>query len=335
MPVTQAEGQGKAGLSGDERTPATDGDMVLIPGGTFWMGSDNHYPEEAPARRVAVDPFLIDITLVTNKDFARFVQATGYVTFAERVPEPALYPEADPALLKPGSAVFTPPDRPVPPTDPFLWWQYVIGADWHHPTGPGSTIEGLEEHPVVHIAFEDAEAFVRWAGKRLATEAEWECAARGGLDRQAYAWGEELAPDGKMLANYWQGRFPFENLESDGFFRTSPVGSFPANPFGIYDMIGNVWEWTGDWYGQPMPSERPCCVPQNPRGGTEAASHDPNDPGRDFGRKVLKGGSHLCAENYCQRYRPAARYPQTIDSSTSHIGFRCARSIAPEQSREQ
>ena len=339
MPVTQAEGQEATCLNRNEygggHAPVTDGDMVLIPGATFCMGSDDHYPEEAPARRVAVDSFLIDITPVTNRDFARFVEATGYVTFAERALDPALYPEADPSLLEPGSAVFIPTSRPVPPTDPFLWWQYVIGADWRHPTGPGSTIEGLEEHPVVHIAFEDAEAFAAWAGKRLPTEAEWECAARGGLDRLAYAWGDELAPGGKMLANYWQGRFPFENLESDGFFRTSPVRSFPANPFGIYDMIGNVWEWTQDWYSQPTSPERPCCVPQNPRGGSEAASRDPSDPGRNFGRKVLKGGSHLCAENYCRRYRPAARYPQTIDSTTSHIGFRCARTVAPEQSREQ
>jgi formylglycine-generating enzyme required for sulfatase activity len=304
--------------------------MVRIPGTTFWMGSNDHYPEEAPARRVAVDAFLIDIRPVTNSAFARFVSATGHVTVAERAPDPRCYPEADPALLRPGSAVFVPTDRPVPPTDPFLWWRYVVGANWRHPLGPGSTLEGLAEHPVVHVAFEDAQAYAAWAGKRLPTEAEWECAARGGLERAAYAWGCDLAPEGRMLANYWQGQFPHENLQTDGFFRTSPVGAFAPNGFGLYDMIGNVWEWTLDWYAQCAPSQRQCCVPKNPRGGSEAGSRDPNDPGRHFGRKVLKGGSHLCAENYCQRYRPAARYPQTLDSTTSHIGFRCARSVVPD-----
>ncbi len=302
--------------------------MALVPASTFWMGSDRHYPEEAPCRQVAVDAFEIDRTPVTNAAFALFVDATGYVTLAERAPDPQLYPDADPELLRPGSAVFTPPDRPVPTTDPFLWWSYVIGADWRHPLGPASSTRGLEDHPVIHVAFEDAEAYARWAGKRLPTEAEWECAARAGLDRAAFAWGEELAPGGRMLANYWQGRFPHENLELDGYARTSPVGAFPANGFGLYDMIGNVWEWTQDWYALPeQPGGHACCAPRNPRGGSEAASRDPSDPGRDFGRKVLKGGSHLCAETYCQRYRPAARYPQTIDSTTSHIGFRCVRSV--------
>jgi formylglycine-generating enzyme required for sulfatase activity len=292
------------------------------------MGSDDHYPEEAPARRVAIDAFLIDRAPVTNAAFALFVRATAYVTLAERAPDPRDYPEAAPELLKPGSAVFTPPGRPTPAADPFLWWSYVLGADWRRPSGPGSSNAGLDDHPVVHVAFEDAEAYAHWAGKRLPTEAEWECAGRGGLDRAPFAWGEDLAPEGRMLANYWQGRFPHENLETDGFARTSPVGAFPPNGFGLYDMIGNVWEWTRDWYAQPeAASGRPCCVPTNPRGASEAASRDPGDPGRNFGRKVLKGGSHLCAENYCQRYRPAARYPQTIDSTTSHIGFRCARSL--------
>jgi sulfatase modifying factor 1 len=325
LPTTQAERLGETGPIG--HVPSSGDDMALIPGATFWMGSNDHYPEEAPARRVAVDSFLIDVKPVTNGAFARFAEATGYVTVAERAPDPKLYPDADPELLKPGSAVFTPPGRPVPLADPFAWWRYVIGADWRHPTGPDSSLDGLEEHPVVHIALEDAEAYAAWAGKRLPTEAEWERAARGTLEGQPYAWGQDLAPAGKMMANYWQGAFPNENLQTDGFFRTSPAGAFPPNGFGLYDMIGNVWEWTSDWYAQPQPSERPCCVPQNPRGGSETESRDLNDPGRNFGRKVLKGGSHLCAENYCKRYRPAARYPQTIDSTTSHIGFRCARSI--------
>jgi len=302
--------------------------MVLVPATTFWMGSDDHYPEEAPARRVSVDAFLMDAGPVTNAQFAQFVAATGYVTLAERALDPLSYPEASPALLVPGSAVFIQPSRPVATADPFLWWSYVPGADWRGPLGPNSSGAALEDHPVVHVAFEDAEAYARWAGKRLPTEAEWECAARGGLDRAAYAWGEELAPDGRTLANYWQGQFPHENIGTNGFFRTSPVGAFPPNGFGLHDMIGNVWEWTQDWYAQPeRPGGKPCCVPRNPRGGSEAASRDPTDPGRNFGRKVLKGGSHLCAENYCRRYRPAARYPQTIDTTTSHIGFRCARSL--------
>lgn len=304
-----------------------DDEMVHIGGGTFLMGSDEHYPEEAPARLIHVDAFLIDPSPVTNGQFARFVDATGFVTFAERAPDAKFYPDADPALLKPGSAVFTPPNRPLPPTDPFQWWRYVGGADWQHPYGPDSSIAGLEDHPVVHLALADVQTYAAWAGKRLPTEAEWECAARGGLNGAPYAWGQELAPGGKMMANFWQGRFPHENLLTDGYFRTSPVGAFPPNGFGLYDMIGNVWEWTLDWYARPERPRSLCCVPQNPRGGTEAASRDPNDPGRNFGRKVLKGGSHLCAENYCRRYRPAARYPQTIDTTTSHIGFRCARSI--------
>ena len=308
--------------------------MRLIAGGEFWMGSDRHYPEEGPARRVAVDPFLIDVAPVTNAEFARFVEATGHVTLAEQALDPAQYPEADPALLKPGSAVFTPPAGPVSKGDPFLWWSYVIGADWRRPYGPQSSTLGLEAHPVVHVAVQDAEAYARWAGKRLPTEAEWECAARGGLDRAAYAWGEELAPGGRLLANYWRGRFPHERIASDGWARTSPVGTFPANGFGLVDMIGNVWEWTSDWYALPQPPASPCCVPRNPRGGSEAASRDPADPGRNFGRRVLKGGSHLCAESYCRRYRPAARYPQTIDTTTSHIGFRCARTPAESEKGE-
>jgi formylglycine-generating enzyme required for sulfatase activity len=309
------------------------GQMRRIAGGEFWMGSDRHYPEEGPARRVQVDPFLIDVGPVTNAEFASFVAATGHVTLAERAPDPAQYPEADPALLKPGSAVFTPPNAPVATADPFLWWAYVQGADWRHPRGPQSSIDGLDQHPVVHVAAADAEAYARWADKRLPTEAEWECAARGGLDRAAYAWGDELATGGRRLANYWRGRFPHENLDARGPVLTSPVGAFPANGFGLHDMIGNVWEWTSDWYAMPQAPASPCCVPSNPRGGSEAASRDPNDPGRNFGRRVLKGGSHLCAENYCRRYRPAARYPQTIDTTTSHIGFRCART--PEGDNDQ
>lgn len=299
--------------------------MRHIPGGTFTMGSERFYDEERPLRRVQVDPFWIDATPVTNAQFAAFVAATGYRSFAERVPDPKLYPGLDPALAEPGSLVFVKAAAPVPLDDHANWWAFVPGADWRHPTGPDSSIDGLEDHPVVHVAFEDAEAYVAWAGKALPTEAEWEFAARGGLVDREYAWGDELAPDGAVLANYWQGLFPFASTKPGGDYRTTPVGSFPANGYGLSDMIGNVWEWTRDWYGD-RPAAKPkgsCCVAANPRGAALRESFDPAMPGVRIGRKVLKGGSHLCAPNYCQRYRPAARHPQQVDGATSHIGFRC------------
>jgi formylglycine-generating enzyme required for sulfatase activity len=289
------------------------------------MGSDDHYPEEAPARRVIVDGFWMDETPVTNADFQSFVAATGHVTVAESAPEAGQYPQAPPEMLRAGSSLFVRPERPVTLSDPFQWWHFSFGTNWRHPWGPQSSIDDLLEHPVVHVAYADAEAYARWAGKALPTETEWEFAARGGLDRAPYAWGTELAPGGRMLANYWQGAFPHENLLQDRYERTSPVRTFPANAFGLYDMIGNVWEWTSDWYahGHALAQPRTCCIPRNPRGGSEEGSRDVNDAGGSFGRKVLKGGSHLCAANYCKRYRPAARYAQTVDTSTSHIGFRC------------
>jgi sulfatase modifying factor 1 len=311
-------------------------DVIVLPGGIYWMGSSDHYPEEGPARQVHVDPFEIDMAPVTNRDFAAFVAATGHVTLAERAPDAALYPGADPSMLRAGSSLFVRPLRRMPPTDPFAWWSFSFGTEWRHPWGADSSIAGLEDHPVVHVAYADAQAYATWAGKRLPTEAEWEFAARGGLDRKAYAWGDELTPGGAMLANYWQGNFPHHNSLADGFERTSPVGAYPANGYGLFDMIGNVWEWTADWYAERpgATAVRSCCIPRNLRGGSEDASRDPHDPGHIFGRKVLKGGSHLCAENYCRRYRPAARYPQTIDTSTSHIGFRCARSLPLETNRK-
>lgn len=301
--------------------------MRFVAGGSFTMGSDRHYPEEAPERRVEIDGFWIDETPVTNRDFARFVEETGHVTFAEEAPDPADYPGMPPEMARAGSLVFTPPEAVSGLGDVTQWWSFVFGAEWRHPLGPDSTLDGLDDHPVVQIAYRDAEAYAVWAGKDLPTEAEWEFAARGGLDGRAYAWGDELAPGGAMLANYWQGAFPVINTRLDGWERTSPVRSFPANGYGLHDMIGNVWEWTQDWYGdraagKPSPG---CCMPRNPRGGSLEQSYDPAMPDIRIGRKVLKGGSHLCAENYCQRYRPAARHPETIDSSTSHIGFRCIR----------
>ena len=299
--------------------------MRLIPGGTFAMGSDRFYPEEAPVRRVKVDPFWIDEVPVTNAQFARFVAATGHVTTAETVPDARDYPGLDPAKARAGSAVFVKSLIPIDTRDPSRWWDFRAGADWRHPTGPGSTLDGLDDHPVVHVTAADAEAFAAWAGKTLPTEAEWEFAARGGLEGADYAWGNVLTPSGKVMANTWFGLFPFANQSPHGWTRTSPVRSFPPNGYGVHDMIGNVWEWTTDWWStaQPQGKTKSCCVPSNPRGGSEQASIDPAVSAR-FPRRVLKGGSHLCAPNYCQRYRPAARHPEAIDTSTSHIGFRCA-----------
>lgn len=303
-------------------------EMVWLAGKTFRMGSNDHYPEEAPVHDVAVDGFWIDRFPVTNADFARFIAATGRATLAEQVPDARQYPDVDPAMLVPGSLVFTPPATCPTLADWTQWWRFAEGASWRHPAGPGSDLDGLETHPVVHVAYADALAYARWAGKDLPTEAEWEYAARGGLDGAPYAWGEELAPGGIHRANTWQGRFPVENLALDGFVGTSPVGAFPPNGFGLHDMIGNVWEWTSDWYrDHHVPS---CCLPRNPRGGTEAGSRDPSDPGLPLPRKVIKGGSHLCAPSYCARYRPAARQGQTIDSATGHIGFRCVRRVTPQ-----
>ncbi len=311
--------------------PAEPG-MQRIPGGVFTMGSLRGYPEEAPLRQVRVDSFWIDEAPVTNRDFARFVAATGHVTLAEIAPDPALYPGMAPEMAQPGSLVFTKTAGPVPLDAYQLWWRFAFGADWRHPWGAESDLDrdDLWDHPVVHVAWEDAAAYARWAGKDLPTEAEHEYAARGGLDGCDFAWGDALAPDGRMMANYWQGLFPFANTREDGWERTSPVRSFPANGYGLYDMIGNVWEWTRDWWEErratpEKPSPEACCTLANPRGGTVKRSYDPLQPDIRIGRKVLKGGSHLCALNHCQRFRPAARHPEMIDTSTSHIGFRCVK----------
>jgi formylglycine-generating enzyme required for sulfatase activity len=301
--------------------------MVWIEGGTFRMGSDRHYAEERPAHRVNVDGFFIDATPVTNAQFRAFVEATGHVTVAEMTPDPKDYPGALPHMLKAGSLVFTPPDHPVDLRNWSQWWAFRFRVNWRKPYGPGSSIKELDDHPVVHVAYADAQAYAAWAGKALPTEAEWEFAARGGLEDTEFAWGEEFNPEGRQMANTWQGEFPFQNLALDGFERTSPVKSFPANGYGLYDMIGNVWEWTSDFWSTRHPQDAPkaCCVPLNPRGGEEAASFDPTQPQVRIPRKVLKGGSHLCAPNYCRRYRPAARHAEPVDTSTSHVGFRCVR----------
>jgi len=301
------------------------GDMVSIAGGTFRMGSDRHYPEEAPVHQVTVSSFRIDRAPVTNRQFRQFIEATGYMTVAEIAPNPKDYPGALPHMLKPGSLVFTPPRHPVDLRDWSQWWAYKFGASWRRPYGPRSSISGLDDHPVVHVAYDDADAYAKWAGKELPTEAEWEFAARGGLDGAEFAWGDAFMPGGKPMANTWHGAFPLQNLATDGYERTSPVTAFPPNGYGLYDMIGNVWEWTTDWWSAKHPPDaaKACCVPENPRGGREEASYDPCQTNVKISRRVVKGGSHLCAPNYCRRYRPAARHAQQIDSSMSHIGFRC------------
>ncbi|QSQ25368.1 formylglycine-generating enzyme family protein [Pyxidicoccus parkwayensis] len=301
-------------------------DMVWIPGGTYWMGSDHHYPEEAPAHEVTVTGFWMDRYTVTNMQFAHFVDATRYVTVAERPLNAADYPGAIPDMLVPGSLVFRKASRPVDLRSLANWWAYVPGACWRHPEGRGSNLKGRGKHPVVHVAFEDVRAYAEWAGKSLPTEAEWERAARGGLDRKEYCWGDEFMPGGRHLANTWQGEFPWQNLREDGHEGTCPVGSFPPNGYGLHEMAGNVWEWTTDWYQARHEGHKgkACCIPVNPRGpGTADGSQDPGTPLVKIPRRVLKGGSHLCAPNYCLRYRPAARSPQSVDSGASHIGFRC------------
>ncbi|KTG11545.1 gliding motility-associated lipoprotein GldK [Haloprofundus marisrubri] len=299
--------------------------MVWIPGGAYTAGSAEFYPEERPPRRVRVEGFWMDAHHVTNEQFGEFVDETGYTTLAERPPNPEDYPGVPSEDLITGSAVFQKPKRPVGPQNPNQWWKYVSGADWRHPLGPDSSIDDLSDHPVVHVAYEDAVAYAEWAGKTLPTEAQWERAARGGLDAKPFVWGDDHTVDGKLMANTWQGHFPYENTCLDGYDRTSPVGAFPANEFGLFDMAGNAWQWTRDWYHDDPTagtSTSSCCGPTTPRGVSEEQSVDPRDP-TGIPRKVLKGGSHLCAPNYCFRYRPAARYPEPVDTSTSHVGFRC------------
>lgn len=312
----------RAPASPPRAIPAPAG-MVWIPGGEFLMGSDRHYPEEAPAHRVHVDGFWIDRFTVTNRDFERFIAETGYVTQAERPADPADYPGALPEMLAPSSTMFRKPPGPVDMGNHYNWWTYVPGADWRHPCRPASSIRKLMDHPVVHVAWADVAAYAAWAGKDLPTEAEWEFAARGGLDGAEFVWGEELTPEGRYMANTWQGEFPHRNTLDDGYEFTAPVGSFPPNGYGLYDMAGNVWQWTRDWYQNHANLGSPCCMASNPRGASRDASMDPRQPDIRIPRKVTKGGSHLCAPNYCRRCRPVARMAQPVDTSISHLGFRC------------
>lgn len=283
-------------MSTSSKSSGRDG-MVAIPAGDYQVGSNRFYPEEAPVRQVSIVSFEIDQAPVTNAEFQQFVDATGYRTVSERPPDPTLYPDLPPEEQIPESVVFLPPPPTVDRSEPLSWWALIAGADWRHPQGPDTSLDGLMQHPVVHVAFEDALAYADWAGKRLPTADEWEVAARGGLVDQDYAWGSEKTPDGRWLANVWQGPFPWDNKETDGWFWTSPVGSFPANGYGLVDVCGNVWEWTSTPYAVPQGEQE---------------------------RRVIKGGSFLCADNYCHRFRPSALMGQTLDTATCHMGFRCA-----------
>jgi formylglycine-generating enzyme required for sulfatase activity len=320
--------QGAPPVSVEPPVPATSlpVDMAFIPGGTFWMGSDDpRMPDARPWHEVAVDGFWMDRTEVTNEQFMRFVDATGYVTTAERPLDATRYPGAPAEAMRAAGIVFMPPDRPVSLSEPLSWWRLVPGASFRHPEGPTSSIAGREHHPVVHVSWDDAVAYAKWAGKRLPTEAEWEMAARGGLVKKPFVWGDELRPKGRWLANVWQGDFPTNNTREDGFERTAPVGSFPPNAYGLFDMAGNVWEWTADWYRPDYYRRSPA---KNPRGPDEG--YDPVEP--SVPKRVTRGGSFLCAEDICRRYQPGGRGKAAPDSGTSHTGFRCVRpatAVAP------
>ncbi|NEU08254.1 formylglycine-generating enzyme family protein [Flavihumibacter sp. R14] len=303
--------------------------MVLVSGGEFQMGSDKFFPDERPVRMVKVASFYIDKYEVTNRDYKKFVDETGYITVAERPPNPDDYPGAKPEMLAPGALVFQKATAPVDLRNNFNWWAWVKGANWNHPYGPGSTIKDKEAHPVVHIAYEDAETYANWHRKELPTEAEWEYAARGGLHGKNFTWGDEDVQLSKPMANTWQGEFPWQNLLTDSYEGTSPVGSFAPNGYGLFDMAGNVWEWTSDWYlrsphDQESETHKSRSINAfNPGVIFPECSYDQFHPQQKVPGKVIKGGSHLCAPNYCLRYRPAARQRQMMNTPMNHLGFRC------------
>jgi formylglycine-generating enzyme len=296
--------------------------MAWIAGGRFWMGTD-HMEDAQPIHQVEVKGFWIDRTDVTNEQFAQFVKATGYVTVAERPLDAKEFPNLAPEDLAPGAVVFTPPSGPVSLNDPLAWWKFVRGANWRHPNGPNSDLHGREKYPVVQIAWADAVAYAKWAGKRLPTEAEWEFASRGDRDRQDYAWGNELHPNGKWMANTFQGHFPDKNTSEDGYAGLAPVASFPPNDFGLYDMSGNVWQWVSDWYRPDYYArlQQSGSIAIDPRGPGD--SFDPQEPG--VAKRVQKGGSYLCTDQYCERYIAGARGKGDPDTGTNHLGFRCVR----------
>jgi sulfatase modifying factor 1 len=339
LPFAQADTLFQAAGGSSSKNIQPPPRMVWIPGGAFAMGTDDvrSFPNERPAHRVQVQGFWMDEHDVTNAEFAKFVTTTGYVTTAEKKPNwdelkkelPPDTPKPDDAMLVAGSLVFTPTSRPVPLNDLSAWWRWVPGANWRHPEGPASTIEDRENHPVVQVSWYDAVAYAKWAGKRLPTEAEWEFAARGGLEGKRYPWGDEFRPNGKYMANTWQGLFPVTNTAEDGFVGTSPVKSFPPNGYGLYDMAGNVWQWCSDWYRvdafTQLSSKNVCSDPAGP-----AESWDPSDPYTP--KHVVKGGSFLCNPSYCESYRPSARRGTPPDTGASHTGFRCVVSEADWES---
>jgi sulfatase modifying factor 1 len=306
-----------------KKQPANDDSgMAWIPAGEFRMGySAPGFNDTKPIHKVCLSGFWLDKTAVTNEQFAKFIEGTNYITVAERIPKRADFPDAPTENLIAGSLVFKSPERNVPFNNHYQWWQYVSGANWRHPEGPGSDIKNRINHPVVHIAWQDAQAYAQWADKRLPTEAEFEYAARGGLKQKFYSWGDQLKPGNKWQANIWQGNFPFNNTEEDGFLSTAPVCSFPANGFGLYDMAGNVWQWCSDWYSADYYKTLENKLSKNPRGPDN--SFDPKEPA--VAKRVQRGGSFLCSDQYCARYMAGARGKGEPDSSTCHVGFRCAK----------